>query len=154
MERKGFGIRLAAYLIDMVIMFLVIGGLATLLIAGTFSVGMGTPNTAGGQAAAEGAFRIAGLVAGLLGLAYASLEIFMAQSVGKMLLKIKIADQSGSPATMNQTRSSPHASRHCSARIRWPRWIGSNVPPKSPSLMEASNLSGARPSWTCVQNGV
>src|SRR5262245_22823962 len=36
------------------------------------------------------------------------------------------------PAGTNQTSSSRPVSRHCSATIRCPRWIGSNVPPKTP----------------------
>ena len=33
---------------------------------------------------------------------------------------------------MNRTRSRPSASRAASAIARWPRWIGSNVPPMTP----------------------
>ena len=102
MERKGFGIRFVAYLIDLVIMIFVIGGFVSLIIAGSFTVSMGTPNTTAGQAATAGAMRTATILGTLLALGYASLEIFMAQSVGKMLLKLKIADQSGAPAPMNQ----------------------------------------------------
>ena len=36
------------------------------------------------------------------------------------------------PAGMNRTRSRPSASRASSAIARWPRWIGSNVPPNEP----------------------
>ena len=62
----------------------------------------------------------------------------------------------GAPATTNQTRSSPHASRHCSARIRCPRWIGSNVPPNSPSriAVDPRAVVGGRRTdfvWTNVQ---
>ena len=45
----------------------------------------------------------------------------------------------GEPATTSQTRSSPQASRHCSARIRCPRWIGSNVPPNRPSRIDRTS---------------
>ena len=102
MERKGFGIRLGAYLIDVVIMFIVIGGIVAVIFLGTFKVGFGTPNTAQGQQAVEGAARTVAIVGPLLGLAYASLEIFLAQSLGKMLLKIKIMDEGGTPAPMGQ----------------------------------------------------
>src|SRR5437870_5332605 len=36
---------------------------------------------------------------------------------------------------MNQTSSSRPCSRHCSARMRWPRWMGSKVPPYTPIRM-------------------
>ncbi len=38
----------------------------------------------------------------------------------------------GCAAGMNKTRRSPNASRAASATARWARWIGSNVPPKTP----------------------
>ncbi len=46
------------------------------------------------------------------------------------------------PATTNQTRSSWQASRHFSARIRCPRWIGSNVPPNRPSRIVVLTFFG------------
>ena len=59
----------------------------------------------------------------------------------------------GAPATTNQTRSSPQASRHDSARIRCPRWIGSNVPPNSPSRIAWMTFFGGRGSvrFSCGQ---
>src|SRR5260370_30791127 len=48
----------------------------------------------------------------------------------------------GRAAGMNQTWSSSPCSRHCSARIKWPKWIGSNVPPKTP--MRMASLSPGR----------
>jgi uncharacterized RDD family membrane protein YckC len=45
---------------------------------------------------------LAGIVGGLLGLAYYSLEVIKAQSVGKMVFKLKITRQDGSPATQDQ----------------------------------------------------
>ena len=45
---------------------------------------------------------LAGIVGGVLGLAYFSLEVLKAQSVGKMVFKVKITKQDGSPATRDQ----------------------------------------------------
>ena len=42
------------------------------------------------------------IVGGLLAMAYYSLEVFRAQSVGKMILKYTITRQDGSPATRDQ----------------------------------------------------
>ena len=42
------------------------------------------------------------LVGGILGMAYFSLEVFKAQTVGKMLFQYRITDQDGSPATRDQ----------------------------------------------------
>jgi uncharacterized RDD family membrane protein YckC len=45
---------------------------------------------------------LATIASGLLALTYYSLEVFKAQSVGKMFLKLKITKQDGSPATQDQ----------------------------------------------------
>src|SRR4051812_12325021 len=45
---------------------------------------------------------LAGIVGGVLALAYYSLEVLKAQSVGKMVFKLKITKQDGSPATQDQ----------------------------------------------------
>jgi uncharacterized RDD family membrane protein YckC len=45
---------------------------------------------------------LAGMVGGVLALAYYSLEVIKAQSVGKMVFKLKITKQDGSPATQDQ----------------------------------------------------
>jgi uncharacterized RDD family membrane protein YckC len=45
---------------------------------------------------------LAGMVSGLLALAYFSFEVLKAQSVGKMFLKLKITKQDGSPASQDQ----------------------------------------------------
>ena len=45
---------------------------------------------------------LAGIVGGTLALAYYSLEVFKAQSLGKMVFKLKITKQDGSPATQDQ----------------------------------------------------
>lgn len=45
---------------------------------------------------------LAGMVGGVLALAYYSLEVFKAQSLGKMVFKLKITKQDGSPATQDQ----------------------------------------------------
>jgi uncharacterized RDD family membrane protein YckC len=45
---------------------------------------------------------LAGIVGAVLALAYMSLEVLKAQSVGKMVFKLKITKQDGSPATQDQ----------------------------------------------------
>ena len=45
---------------------------------------------------------VAGIVGGLLGMAYYSLEVLKAQSVGKMVFSYAITAQDGSPATRDQ----------------------------------------------------
>src|SRR5688500_16186168 len=47
----------------------------------------------------------------------------------------------GSPATTSSTRSRSSAWRTSTAATRWPMWIGSNVPPSTPSRV----MGGARP---------
>jgi uncharacterized RDD family membrane protein YckC len=45
---------------------------------------------------------LAGIVGGVLALAYYSLEVFKAQSFGKMIFKLKITRPDGTPATQDQ----------------------------------------------------
>src|SRR5213078_1724412 len=91
MERQGFGIRLGALIIDIVI--LIVLSLIVNLIFGrgfTFSYGA----TRGGVAY--------NLVSNLISLAYWSTEIFRAASPGKMILGLKIGSETGAPATQEQ----------------------------------------------------
>jgi hypothetical protein len=88
MERKGFGPRLLAALIDG---FLVLA----LFCVASVVFGMGMQFNFGGSAALSGAARGAAIVGTLLGLAYGSTEIFLAGSPGKLLLKMKIGGETG-----------------------------------------------------------
>jgi uncharacterized RDD family membrane protein YckC len=88
MERKGFGWRLLAALIDGFIVL-------SLLCVASVILGAGLQFNYGGSAAASGAARGAAIVGTLLGLAYGSTEIFLAGTPGKMLLKMKIGSETG-----------------------------------------------------------
>jgi len=93
MERQGFGIRLGALLIDMVILLLL--GLILNVIFGrgfTFSF------RSGGVAGTV----IYILVCSAVELAYWSTEIFRAASAGKMILGLTIAGESGVLPTQNR----------------------------------------------------
>ena len=93
MERQGFGIRLGALIIDLVILFVI--GLIVNLIFGrgfTFGFRVGTP---------QGGFAY-NLVSNLITLGYWSTEIFRAASPGKMILGLKIGSETGAPAMQNQ----------------------------------------------------
>jgi uncharacterized RDD family membrane protein YckC len=99
LERKGFGIRLGAYLIDIVIVIVVMGIIGVIVGAG-FAVRMG-----GMGGGAEGltpeqlhAIMLAGIIGNLLALAYYSTDIFMAGTPGKKLLKLTIMSETGAPA--------------------------------------------------------
>lgn len=93
MVRKGFGIRLLALIIDFLILA-VIQVVLSLIILGTLRVSFGTVGSASDPAMA-GRFRILQIVAGIVGLAYWSLEIVQARSVGKMLLGMTIGSENG-----------------------------------------------------------
>ena len=90
MERKGFGPRLLAVLIDVGIqlaLFCAVGFIA----GGSVMFSYGS----GGPAAPSAGARIGSIIGALLGLAYASTEIFMAGTPGKQILKMKIGDEVG-----------------------------------------------------------
>ncbi|HEV8291170.1 MAG TPA: RDD family protein [Tepidisphaeraceae bacterium] len=89
MERQGFGIRLAAFLVDFVFLFIASVIIGVLFGLG-FSVRMGT------AAFAVGAGYI--LVSESITLAYWSTEVFMAASPGKKLLGLAIANEDGTSA--------------------------------------------------------
>ena len=96
MERKGFGPRLLAALIDGFIVL-------ALFCLGSVVFGLGFQFNYGGAAAMSGAARGASIVGTLLGLAYGSTEVFLAASPGKLLLKMKIGGETGGvPAPQQQ----------------------------------------------------
>lgn len=99
MERKGFGPRFLAAFIDGIIVMLVCAIIG--LITGVGFVlgygGMGGGGTANPTISAT-TIRIFGIVTGLFGLAYTSMEIFFAATPGKMILKQKISRADGAPA--------------------------------------------------------
>lgn len=99
MVRKGFGPRLGAALIDAVIMIVVAGVLGLVFGIG-FSVRFGNMGGPSGVLTAEQihALRVGGIIGALVGLAYSSMEIFMAATPGKMALKMRITRQDGSVA--------------------------------------------------------
>ena len=97
MERKGFGPRLLAVLIDIVIMLAILCPVS--LIAGTgMSFSYGSP-----AGPPTGAARFGAILGALLGLAYASTEIFLAGTPGKLILKLAIGSETGAvPAPQDQ----------------------------------------------------
>lgn len=98
MERKGFGPRLGAALIDGVIMFAVAAILGLVFLGGV-SMNFGIPGKGAAVTTAHaGAIIAYGLIVGLIGLAYYATEIFMAASPGHAILKMKITREDGSPA--------------------------------------------------------
>ena len=80
--RIGFGMRLAAAVIDGVVAGVLIW-VPTLVLAKIHP-------------------SLGALVGGILAMAYFSLEVFKAQTVGKMLFQYRITAQDGSPATCDQ----------------------------------------------------
>ena len=98
MERKGFGRRLLAALIDVAVFlafFCVVG-----LLTGAGSRATVGPN--GAVVVSTGA-RIGAIIAALFGLAYTSTEIFLAGTPGKLILGMKIGSETGVvPAPQDQ----------------------------------------------------
>jgi uncharacterized RDD family membrane protein YckC len=102
MQREGFGPRLAAAIVDGLILFgvffligLVTGGSIALI----FGAG---GNTAGSQNTASVVgigFAIAVII---IGVGYTLMEVFLAATPGKMALGLIIADERGVPATRDQ----------------------------------------------------
>jgi len=93
MERKGFGPRLLAVLIDVgiqIALFCAVGMVAGGTLMFSYGGGAGGP----GGAPTTGS-RIGAIIGALLGLAYASTEIFLAGTPGKLALKMKIGDEAG-----------------------------------------------------------
>lgn len=103
MERKGFGIRLGAFLIDLVIV-IVISGVIGLILGAGFVVSYGGGMRSDGTITPEQAraMGLAGLVGGLLSLAYWSTDVFMLGTPGKKLLGLTIMSETGAPAQPSQ----------------------------------------------------
>jgi uncharacterized RDD family membrane protein YckC len=99
MERKGFGIRLGATVIDIVFLG-VINIILGFIFLGGFVANFGMPSRSSATLAAAhaGAFLIYSLLVAAIALAYFTTEIFMAASPGHTLLKLKITREDGSPA--------------------------------------------------------
>jgi uncharacterized RDD family membrane protein YckC len=93
MERQGFGIRLAAFLVDFVIVVAI-----NIVLGLVFGLGFGVRF---GSAAAHAGAGYA-LISTLVVLGYWSTEIFMAASPGKKVLGLQIGSETGSPATQNE----------------------------------------------------
>ena len=90
MERKGFGPRLLALLIDVavqLVLFCAVGMFAGGAVMFTYGSGAATSPTTGS--------RVGAIIGAILGLAYASTEIFLAGTPGKLILKMKIGDEAG-----------------------------------------------------------
>lgn len=81
LERKGFGIRLGAYVIDVVIMMIA----ATVLLTAMLAVPI-----------------VGALLLLVLAVAYPAIEVIKAQSPGKMILGMKITNEDGARATREQ----------------------------------------------------
>ena len=96
MERIGFGLRFGAGIIDALIILAVMAVLGGILGAGAFSM-LGSMGQ-GVEHAVVAPSLIALLVMSLIPIAYSSLEIFKAQTPGKMALKLIIRNEDGSPA--------------------------------------------------------
>jgi len=107
-SRVGFGLRLVASLIDVVLMIiggLIIGALFGGILGGLLGSSLGPLEGASGEqisgAQAGGAFGMAiGSFLGILvfGPLYALLEAFTGATIGKMLIGIKIGDADGTKA--------------------------------------------------------
>src|SRR5262245_49842174 len=93
MERQGFGIRLAAFLIDIVILIVV-----NIILGLMFGLGFGVRF---GTAAAHSSLAFS-LLFTLLALGYWATEVFMAASPGKKVLGLQIGSATGAPATQNE----------------------------------------------------
>lgn len=99
MERKGFGIRLGAVIIDGVIIMI-----AYFILNAIFGVRMNVTNGSFEEmmAAASKVASRSNLFFGLLGLSMATVEVLRAQTPGKMLLKMHIGSAAGGPAARPQ----------------------------------------------------
>jgi uncharacterized RDD family membrane protein YckC len=99
MERKGFGPRLGAMLIDVAIMLLFFCVVGWITGAGMYMASTG-PN---GTVVVSTGARVGAIIAALFALAYGSTEIFMAGTPGKLILKMKIGSETGVvPAPQDQ----------------------------------------------------
>lgn len=110
-SRVGFGLRLAASVLDLVFMLvggLVIGGIFGGVLGGIFGGAIGTIDPGTGTASGAQAGGLMGFLLGALialpvfGIVYALLEAFTGATVGKMLLGIKVGDAEGTKAGLGK----------------------------------------------------
>jgi uncharacterized RDD family membrane protein YckC len=101
MERQGFGIRLGAALIDLVIL-IVLGGIIGVIFGTGFSVRFGSGGGEVVDAATLSKIRTAGIIGSLMQIAYSLTEIFMAGSPGKQILGLRIKSETGADAPVPQ----------------------------------------------------
>lgn len=112
-ERKGFGPRLGAILVDMV--FTIIGGVVVgAVLGGTLGAlaGAGAASSEGlSGEEAEAAAAVAGVLGGMIGIVlgvalvgilYGLIEAFTGASPGKMLIGLKIANADGTVASIGK----------------------------------------------------
>ncbi len=100
MERKGFGIRFGAVFIDGIII-----AIAYLILNMIFGVKFAPAEYTTMDAALAGAGKSVTrtyLLYGILGLAMGAVEVLLAQTPGKMLLKMNIGSAAGGPASRQQ----------------------------------------------------
>ncbi len=105
-ERIGFGLRLGAYLIDTIVIW-IIGGILGFVLGGVLGVGVGATAGAGGSDEAAQAAALAGVMGAIVGtvigvgiasIGWIAWEGLTGQALGKMLLKIRIKTEDGSKA--------------------------------------------------------
>lgn len=97
-KRVGFGPRLGAYLIDMVIV-IILGWIFALLFAGAFAaLGAGVGGEMGGIVGAVGGIIVGAAFASIL---YFLLEGLKGYTLGKLLLGLQIANEDGTAGDIN-----------------------------------------------------
>ena len=110
-KRIGFGKRLGAYLLDIVIIYLISMGIGALGGGAIFATIMGTADAAAGSGgemeAAAGMLggALAGVMAAIAGVIVVSILIYIIEGLtgitpGKAVLGIKVGDKSGSTASI------------------------------------------------------
>ncbi|QOV88991.1 RDD family protein [Humisphaera borealis] len=101
LERKGFGIRLGAHLIDGVIIA-VLWQIVWAVVKPAMPDNILSMTTAEIYAWAEKHGGRSNMILGLFGLAIGAIEFLKGQTPGKMLLKLRVQGEAGTPATQQQ----------------------------------------------------
>ena len=99
MERIGFGPRLGAAVIDVIIVMVLMSVGTMLFGVSLFGGALANPDMLDGASVAG--LSLGGIVLSIIPLAYMSLEVFQAATPGKMLLKLKIRAEGGTDADQN-----------------------------------------------------